>query len=480
MARQKKEGRKVSSSAAFELPAVKTTIVGGRPPGSGKGIGEIPRGIEVLVKKASVDPAFKALLLARRSKAADEIGLLLEEAEALMLDVVPAAQLDAIIARTKVDRKVLPAFLGKAAAVMLVALGATTVRAQVQAQNGVRVAGPPVATAPAGPPVMRPAGIVVGPLQPLPTPVTSTQPTQPASQPASLPAAQRAEVARLIAQLDSEKYADRQDARKKLTDMGPAVVPVLKEALTSGKLSVEQKSSIESIINKVSPTPTPPVRPPIAIGVRALPIEINAPAPIAPPVPPADRAVGGGPVSMPASGPATKPADAPAKPVMVRPLPPVIVRNLPAIVPDGGPQPVLDEGEQPVVTPAPRGVADPLPPIRVAGIVAGPLPTQKPTTQASQPTSRPTSQPTSALAVPRAEVDKLIAQLDSDKYADRQEAQEKLADLGPAVVPALKDALANGKLSAEQKSSIEGIINKLSPTPSPTPDTRLMRGIRPL
>ena len=53
-----------------EQEAVNTTIVGGRPPGCGKPVGEIPRGIEILVKKASVDEAFKELLLARRAEAA--------------------------------------------------------------------------------------------------------------------------------------------------------------------------------------------------------------------------------------------------------------------------------------------------------------------------------------------------------------------------------------------------------------------------
>ncbi len=108
-----------------EQPAVKTTIVGGRPPGPGKGVGEIPRGIEVLVKKASVDAAFKQLLLDKRAGAATEIGLALEPAEAMMLDAVPAAQLEAIIASTTVAPVSRAAFLGKAAAVMLAALGAS-------------------------------------------------------------------------------------------------------------------------------------------------------------------------------------------------------------------------------------------------------------------------------------------------------------------------------------------------------------------
>ena len=108
-----------------EPEVVRTTIVGGRPPGKGRGISDIPRGIEVLVKKASVDPQFKALLLARRDAAAEEIGLELDPAEAMMLRAVPAEQLEAIIAGTKVDPGSRRALLGKVAAAMLAAIGVT-------------------------------------------------------------------------------------------------------------------------------------------------------------------------------------------------------------------------------------------------------------------------------------------------------------------------------------------------------------------
>lgn len=106
------------------MPAANTTIVGGRPPGSGRSVGIIPRGIEVLVKKAAVDAEFRQLLLARRAEAAKEIGLVLTPTEVQMLTLAPAEQLEAIITRTKVEPSQRPAFMGKAAAVMLVALGA--------------------------------------------------------------------------------------------------------------------------------------------------------------------------------------------------------------------------------------------------------------------------------------------------------------------------------------------------------------------
>ena len=87
----------------------------------------IPRGIEVLIKKAKVDAAFRELLLHKRAEAAGEIGLTLDPAEAMMLNGVPQGQLEAIIERTRVSPRLRKVFLGGAAAVMLAALGAAVV-----------------------------------------------------------------------------------------------------------------------------------------------------------------------------------------------------------------------------------------------------------------------------------------------------------------------------------------------------------------
>ena len=89
----------------------------------------IPRGIEVLVKKASVDAEFRTTLLERRSEAADAIGLELTPAEAAMLDAVPAAQLEAIIDHTTVSPMTREAFLGRVASAMIAALGASAAMA---------------------------------------------------------------------------------------------------------------------------------------------------------------------------------------------------------------------------------------------------------------------------------------------------------------------------------------------------------------
>ena len=114
---------KPSDRPPQEQEAVLTTIVGGRPPGAGAPVGGMPRGVEVLLKKAAVDEAFRAVLLDQRDAAAREIGLELAAAEQAMLRAAPRAQLEAIVAATRVAPAQRSLFMGPAAAVMLVALG---------------------------------------------------------------------------------------------------------------------------------------------------------------------------------------------------------------------------------------------------------------------------------------------------------------------------------------------------------------------
>lgn len=96
------ESSNVSSAEPREQEAVRTTIVGGRPPGSGKSIGDIPRGIEILMKKAAVDPKFRKLLLENPKKAAEQIELQLDATELAMLQSAPKEQLNQIIDQTEV------------------------------------------------------------------------------------------------------------------------------------------------------------------------------------------------------------------------------------------------------------------------------------------------------------------------------------------------------------------------------------------
>ena len=109
-----------------EKPAVKTTIVGGRPPGSGKEVDAIPRGIEILLKKAAIDESFRKTFLGDRLNAADAIGLTLQPVEAAMLKAIPDSALESMIAAAKVQPRIRQAFMGYTAAVMLAALTAAS------------------------------------------------------------------------------------------------------------------------------------------------------------------------------------------------------------------------------------------------------------------------------------------------------------------------------------------------------------------
>ena len=79
----------------------------------------IPHGIEVLVKKAAVDPAFRKILLERRAAAAELIELPLQPEEEAMLASVPAQQLESIIAQTIVPQEHRRTFLGTVGVAML-------------------------------------------------------------------------------------------------------------------------------------------------------------------------------------------------------------------------------------------------------------------------------------------------------------------------------------------------------------------------
>jgi hypothetical protein len=85
--------------------------------------GSIPRGIEVLVKKASIDRAFCEILLEKRAESAAEIGLDLSAAEAAMLNAVPRAQIEQIIENTTVPDEHRREFLGRVGAAMLALCG---------------------------------------------------------------------------------------------------------------------------------------------------------------------------------------------------------------------------------------------------------------------------------------------------------------------------------------------------------------------
>jgi hypothetical protein len=162
------------SAQENEGEAVRTTIVGGRPTGSGRGTGTIPRGVEVLLKKAAVDAEFRELLCEERSRAAEAIGLELDAAESAMLTAIPREQLEYIIAQTLVPVEQRRAFLGRMAAPMLALLGVAVTGCQEDPTSlGVQPDRPVAVSAGIRP---RTPGTNQPPAQPQPTMPPSTNP----------------------------------------------------------------------------------------------------------------------------------------------------------------------------------------------------------------------------------------------------------------------------------------------------------------
>ena len=116
------DGKKGREEVAW-AGAAETTVVGARPRGQSRGHAKIPRAIEVLMKKASVDPAFRLTLLEKRADSAQEIDVELSAAETVMLNSVPSAQIEQIIQRTNVPEEHRRVFLGKIGAAMLAIVG---------------------------------------------------------------------------------------------------------------------------------------------------------------------------------------------------------------------------------------------------------------------------------------------------------------------------------------------------------------------
>lgn len=125
------------NSALDDRQDLATTNVVGRPPGRYSQPVSLPRGVEVLIKKASVDPEFRALLLDKRAEAAREIDLALSPAEMALLNSVPAAQIERIIAHTTVPDRHRRVFLGKVAGLMLAALGAQLAGCKLHIWTGI-------------------------------------------------------------------------------------------------------------------------------------------------------------------------------------------------------------------------------------------------------------------------------------------------------------------------------------------------------
>jgi len=114
----------------------RSTTVGGRAGGHGR-LKDFPRGIEVLLKKATVDPGFRELLLRDPFAAADSIELSLQDSERRILVNTPKAVLAAMIRNTFVPRQHAASFLRQKAPALLLLLVASTVALDAEGTKGV-------------------------------------------------------------------------------------------------------------------------------------------------------------------------------------------------------------------------------------------------------------------------------------------------------------------------------------------------------
>ena len=101
------------------------TIVGGRS-ADNKPAGNSPHGIEVLLKKASVDEDFARVLLASPEEAARLISLDLQDSEKSILLSTPRSTLQSMIRHTTVKRHQLSVFKTMSAGLMLAAVVAVS------------------------------------------------------------------------------------------------------------------------------------------------------------------------------------------------------------------------------------------------------------------------------------------------------------------------------------------------------------------
>ncbi|MHC4661991.1 MAG: hypothetical protein ACYS8W_09920 [Planctomycetota bacterium] len=101
--------------------AVKTTIVGGQPPGNERPLQKVPVGIEQLLAMAAVDNEFAAALMNDHESATAASGVELTQTEKGILSSIPAPALKQMIGnvRGRIPAKERRAFLKKSAAALL-------------------------------------------------------------------------------------------------------------------------------------------------------------------------------------------------------------------------------------------------------------------------------------------------------------------------------------------------------------------------
>lgn len=96
------ENKKIRMATSENPEEQGHTIVGGRPQAQKSTRNNIPRGLELLIKRASIDSEFKSALVQKRSELLKELGITLDETEKNILECVPIDHLTRMIEATEV------------------------------------------------------------------------------------------------------------------------------------------------------------------------------------------------------------------------------------------------------------------------------------------------------------------------------------------------------------------------------------------
>ncbi len=121
-------------------------FVGGRA-GSPSGQGRYPHGIEILLKKAKVDPQFRDKLLRDPVSAAHSIDLVLTDSEEIILANASRSTLSTMIQKAFVPRHQVSSFLTQKAPALVLLVLASTVALEASGTKGITVEdAPPAAT----------------------------------------------------------------------------------------------------------------------------------------------------------------------------------------------------------------------------------------------------------------------------------------------------------------------------------------------
>ena len=97
---------------------------------------------------------------------------------------------------------------------------------------------------------------------------------------------------------------------------------------------------------------------------------------------------------------------------------------------------------------------------------------ERPPRPATQPTTRPTTQPTTKPTLSAEQLRILIRKLDDNKFTVREAAHKKLKNQGVGIIPSLREALKDQKLSVEVRTRLESIVTTLAATTQPAPKPR--------